>query len=162
MNRAVPCWLDDITLQSITISTCWSVLHTLPHWIKTRNCAAADYYANSIMIVIKFAPLAIDTGQADTHRLTAALRRKQQHKHVHSVWHRMSASDLVRWRQLCLVCLQNGFWFSIGWCLAFTIPAVIVSLYLASLYRTSTDYTDKSFDQWVQRLPTHLLTYLLT
>ena len=46
------------------------------------------------------------------------------------------------------VTVQNGFWFSVGWCLAFTVPAVIVSLYLASLYRATRDDMDsKSFDQ---------------
>jgi len=44
------------------------------------------------------------------------------------------------------VAVQNGFWFSVGWCLAFTIPAVILSLYLASLYRAIEDLDGKSFD----------------
>ena len=71
-------------------------------------------------------------------------------------------SAQLRNHHVCVcVCVQNGFWFSVGWCLAFTVPAIIVALSLTSLYRASTDYPDtKSFDQaWVTP-HRHLLTYL--
>jgi len=43
----------------------------------------------------------------------------------------------------------NGFWFSIGWCLFFCIPCLIISVQLATLYRRRDDYyssSGKSFD----------------
>jgi hypothetical protein len=43
----------------------------------------------------------------------------------------------------------NGFWFSIGWCLFFCVPSIIICVKLVSLYRHTDDYyTDasKSFD----------------
>jgi hypothetical protein len=51
----------------------------------------------------------------------------------------------------------NGYWFSLGWCLAFCIPTLIIALYLATLYQAvDEDYKlssrdSKSFDEHVRR-----------
>lgn len=45
---------------------------------------------------------------------------------------------------------QNGFWFSIGWCIFFFVPSIIFAVGLVSLYRRTDEYDDadyRSFDE---------------
>jgi len=46
--------------------------------------------------------------------------------------------------KIVLLCSQNGIWFSLGWCLGMMIFALIISLFLASLYRRQLPY-DKEY-----------------
>ena len=48
----------------------------------------------------------------------------------------MCACMWVHAVRVCVV-FQNGFWFCLGWCVAFFIPSIVVATVLASLYRTS-------------------------
>jgi len=32
-------------------------------------------------------------------------------------------------------CIQNAFWFSLGWCTFFLLPSIILSVRLAKFYR---------------------------
>lgn len=45
---------------------------------------------------------------------------------------------------------QNGFWFSLGWCVAFLIPSAILAMKLAKFYRVMSEGSDK--EEWVMTL----------